>query len=186
MLPKIPTKIEHTLKEIQTSTITTSVDIIDSGSSHNISFDITLFENVVISKINKYETPCVTLGNASTKLQIKGYRYMTYTIFNTSIWKMGYYTPNVSVTLISIKQYIKYQGCYFHSGDNECVLVFPYYILFTNMDNEIILLVLPSKDSKESYKFDQDTVKLFSTKNTTTLDRRYSFLSIVIRGYVSL
>ena len=125
---------------------------------------ITKFENVVIFKSDKHETPWGTLDDDAAKSRIEGYVYMNYTICSKGIYKNRYYVLNMGATLIFILQHIKHRGDNLHAENNECVLASPNYILSTDMKDEITLPILPPQDLKKPYNFDQDFTKLSSTK----------------------
>ena len=73
---------------------------------------------------------------------------------------MGYYVPKFGTTLISVKQHIKYEGCYFHAEGSSCILAFPRCIIQATIDADITLPITPVTDFSHSYAFDQDTSEL--------------------------
>ena len=70
---------------------------------------------------------------------------------------MGYFVPNLGTNLISIKQHIKYQGCYFHAESDEAVLAFPSTIININIYPEMHIQIQPAKHSNAPYAFDITT-----------------------------
>ena len=76
---------------------------------------------------------------------------MNYLLDNHRVQKMGYYVPNLGTPLLSIKQHIKYKGCYFHAEDNLCILAFPGFVIQATIADEITLPITPSTDSSQSY-----------------------------------
>ena len=72
---------------------------------------------------------------------------MNYTLNGKRIRKIGYYAPGLGTTLISIKQHIKYQGCYFHAENDTVLLAYLKVVLYATTDPEFLLTIKPSKQS---------------------------------------
>jgi hypothetical protein len=96
------------------------------------------------------------MGDDVTSLDIEGYGMMNLTIHGKNVRIMGYYVPKLGVTLLSVKQHIKYQGCYFLAEKKSAVLAFPSFILYPSTQDEIQVLFRPNTASETSnLHFDQ-------------------------------
>ena len=106
------------------------------------------------------DIPVVKIGDDNTMLRINGYGYMDYKIMGKGVRLMGYYVPNLGTSLISVRQPIQYNGCYYHGENNEYVLPFPSFISTAIIGYRIILLISPSKNSPDSIDFDEQIAEL--------------------------
>ena len=104
----------------------------------------------------------VTLGDDKTALLIKGYVMMNYLLNSKRICRFGYFVPELGITLLSIKQHIKYRGCYFHTENDQVILAYPKAVLFTKVDPEFTLSIKPPKHLTLPYAFDEEKA-IFST-----------------------
>lgn len=75
--------------------------------------------------------------------------------------------PNLGVTLLSIKQHMKYRGCYFHAENDHVILAYPKTILEVQTEPEFSLTITPAKHTTAPYVFDEESA-IF----TTNSDRR--------------
>jgi hypothetical protein len=100
--------------------------------------------------INKQSLPQVLMGDDTTALDIEGYGMMNITIHGKHIWIMGYYVPKLGVKLLSVKQHIKYQGCYFLAKSNQAIMAFPSFILYPSTTDKIPEIFLTSSSSNLS------------------------------------
>jgi hypothetical protein len=91
-----------------------------------------LFESINPLKRRQY----VTLGDDKTTLIIKGYGFMNYLLDGKCIRRIGYYVPQLGTTLLSIRQHMKYQGCFFHAENDIVTLAFPSVTLHTQTTPE--------------------------------------------------
>jgi deoxyuridine 5'-triphosphate nucleotidohydrolase len=138
--------------------------VIDSGASRNMSSKRTIFESITTFPID-HNQPQAVMGNDSTSLPIAGYGMMNKIIHNKKIRIMGYYVPDLGVTLLSVKQHSKYQGCYFHAQSNEAMLAYPSFIIHPSTTNEIEVLFKSGKtDDSKPIDFDQQRALECPTK----------------------
>ena len=84
---------------------------------------------------------------------------MNYFVNGLRIRKMGYYVPGLSTTFISIKQHMKYDGCFFHAENNEAVLAYPAAIVSVKCDPEMYVNISSAVTSNKPYTFDETQVK---------------------------
>jgi hypothetical protein len=105
---------------------------------------------------HEYPLPQALMGDDMTSLNIEGYGWMNITIHGKNIRVLGYYVPKLGVTLLSVKQHTKYQGCYFHAVNKQAVLAFPSFVLYPSTQDEIQVLFKPNtQDSSSTSHFDQ-------------------------------
>ena len=135
----------------------------DSGCTHDMSGIKDLFEEIIWIKNRKF----VTLGDNKTTLRIQGYGFMNYLLNGKRIRKIGYYVPGLGVTLLSIKQHIKYKGCYFHAENDTVLMAYPQAVLFVKTEPEFTLKIEPAKHLNTKYVFNEEKA-LF----TSIADRR--------------
>jgi deoxyuridine 5'-triphosphate nucleotidohydrolase len=129
--------------------------VIDSGASHHMSNIRSAFESITPFTENQ-ALPQVLMGDDTTALDIEGYGMMNITIHGKNIRIMGYYVPKLGVTLLSVQQHIKYQGCYFLAEKKHAVLAFPSFILYPSTTGEIQVLFKPNNSPDPSQlHFDQ-------------------------------
>ena len=135
-----------------------------------------LFEYIV-----KFKTPFfATLGDDSTKLQIVGYGMTNYFIDGHRVRRIGYYIPTLGTTLISIKQHMKYDGCFFHAEGHEVTLAYPAALIYPTIDPEFSVSIAPAKDSNAPYIFDETTA-ILSSKGKR---RKYNVIDQAIPKYL--
>ena len=70
-----------------------------------------LFEDIVYFPEN--DLPAVLMGDDKTKLEVKGYGYMSFSIHGHKVLHLALYLPWLGTTLISVKQHMQNMGCYF-------------------------------------------------------------------------
>ena len=141
----------------------------DSGSTDDLSGIKNLFEYVVPIKHKKF----AVLGDDKTQLRIHGYGMMNYFVNGLRIRKMGYYVPGLSTTLISIKQHMKYDGCFFHAENNEAVLAYPAAIVSVKCNPEMHVNISSAVTSNKPYTFDETSAILSQPgkrRNFTVID----------------
>lgn len=129
--------------------------VIDSGASHHMSNVKSAFES--ITKFDHTQPlPQALMGDDMTSLNIEGYGWLNITIHGKNIRVLGYYVPKLGVTLLSVKQHSKYQGCYFHAENNEAVLAFPSFVLHPSTNDEIqVMFRTNNKNHSSTLHFDQ-------------------------------
>ena len=147
------------------TTSTTNKACTNSGCTNDMSELAELFEYIIPLHSNKY----VTLGDDKTTLIIKGYGMMNYLLNGKRIRRFGYYVPGLGITLLSIKQHIKYKGCYFHAENDQVILAYPKAVLFTQTDPEFLLDIAPAKHLTHSYAFDEEKAIFSTTSDKRTL-----------------
>ena len=112
-----------------------------------------LFEYIV-----HFHTPKqAKLGDDQTTLKIPGYGMMNYTINGHRIWLIGYFVPQLGTTLISIRQHMKYCGCYFHAENNKVTLAYPNVIITPTSSPKFRVKIAPATNSTLPYAFDEST-----------------------------
>jgi deoxyuridine 5'-triphosphate nucleotidohydrolase len=130
--------------------------VLDSGASHSMSSHKNLFES--ITPFPTDQQPHALLGDDKTSLPILGYGMMSYIIHGKSIRSMGYYVPNLGLTLLSIKQHIRYSGCMFHAEAQNSFMSFPTFDIYPTITNEIFIILRPyHSDDKSAYSFNEQT-----------------------------
>ena len=110
-----------------------------------------LFEKIIWIKVKKY----VTLGDNKTTLRIMGYGFINYLFNGKRVRKIGYYVPGLGIRLLSIKQHIKYKGCYFHAENDSVILAYPNAVLYATTEPEFMLKIKPAKHLNIRYVFDE-------------------------------
>jgi hypothetical protein len=103
--------------------------VCDSGASHSMTSHLDLFSSITYFSSTS-PTPKALMGDDTTALPIEGYGYIDYIVHNHRIRHFAYYVPLLGTTLISIKQHMSYQGCYFHAEAQSTVLAFPNFLLY--------------------------------------------------------
>jgi hypothetical protein len=123
-----------------------------------------------ITKFNQEQPlPQALMGDDITSLNIEGYGWMNITIHGKNIRILGYYIPKLGVTLLSVKQHAKYQGCYFHAANKKAILVFPSFVLYPSTQDEIQVLFKPNAQASSSTShFDQHSALECSNSNSKT------------------
>ena len=118
-----------------------------------------LFEYLV-----PFRTPIYAiLGDETTQLPIIAYGMMNYFANQKRIRQMGYYIPKLGTTLISIKQYMEYNGCYFHAENNKVTLAYPNDVIYPTSSPEFTVSITPAKESNHPYTFDESEAILSSS-----------------------
>ena len=131
--------------------INPSTAITDSGATHDMSSHKELFEYLV-----PFTKPVLaTLGDETTTLPVVAYGMMNYCIDNKRVRRIGYFVPKLGTTLISIKQHMKYAGCYFHAENNQVTLAFPNGMIYPSTSPEFTVSITPAKDNNMPYMFDE-------------------------------
>jgi dUTP pyrophosphatase len=80
---------------------------------------------------------------------------MNFLLNGKRVRRMGYYVPGLGTTLISIRQHIRYKGCYFHAENDTVLLAYPKAVIHTTTDPEFILTISPAKHLTLPYVFDE-------------------------------
>jgi deoxyuridine 5'-triphosphate nucleotidohydrolase len=151
--------------------------IADSGATHDMTSNDQLFESIIPLKRRKY----VTLGDDKTTLIIKGYGFMNYLLNGKRIRRIGYYVPNLGTTLLSIRQHMKYQGCFFHAENETVTLAFPSEIIHTQTDPEFTMSIQPAKHLSNPFIFNESEA-IFSSNGDR---RKYKVLNTAKAKYIS-
>ena len=117
--------------------------VVDSGASHTMSNNLHLFDTITYFD-NNTQRPTAVMGDDTTRIPIMGYGTISYKVDNKTIKTQCYYVPMLGITLLSVKQHIRYQGCYFHAENKEAILAYPNFILHPNVGAEIDLMITPA------------------------------------------
>jgi dUTPase len=128
--------------------------VCDSGASHTMTSHRHLFDTITYFNPDSL-LPHVIMGDDCTKLPITGYGYIHFTVHDRTVRLFSYYVPTLGTTLLSIKQHMHTQGCYFHAEAECTVLAFPTFQLFPRVSTEIDLLLSPILCAPSSYDFDE-------------------------------
>ena len=141
----------------------------DSGANRHMCHDKVLF-----IKMCAYTgaTQHVTLGDGKTTQPICGVGTIEFTtsLGHTIRLHNVVYVPGLNVSLYSIKQHMKYEGCYEHSEYNSCRLAFPSFILPVDNNDELEFNVQPSTKSPSiKPDFDEATAPLYTAEKPTSL-----------------
>ena len=76
-----------------------------------------------------------------------------------------YYVPSLDISLYSVKQHMKMQGCFEHSENDCCTLAYPTFSFNVNIDHKITFKVTsPPEDCSQKIDFDTDTAQLNAPK----------------------
>ena len=125
----------------------------DSGCTHDMSSRKELFEY-----IHHFKQPShAILGDDKSSLNIIGYGMMNYFLNGKRIRRIGYYVPELGTTLLSIRQHMKYQGCYFFAAENKVTLAYPTTCVYPSTEYEFELNIQPASHSTLPYAFDETT-----------------------------
>jgi dUTP pyrophosphatase len=119
-----------------------------------------LFESIIPLKRRRY----VTLGDDKTTLIIKGYGFMNYLLNGKRIRRIGYYVPQLGTTLLSIRQHMMYQGCFFHAENDTVTLAYPSVIIHTKTSPEFTMNIQPAKHLSLPFAFNEATA-IFSSNS---------------------
>ncbi len=145
----------------------------DSGATDTMSGHAALFESITyFDKSSSAPQPTVTLGDDTTEHPILGYGWLSYNMQGKSIRQVGLYIPALGdITLISIRQHMRYRGCYFHAEDNTATLAYPSFTIQLNTEPEIEVNITPvSLPSSQPRDYDESTASICTTTtNKTTL-----------------
>ena len=131
--------------------------VIDSGASHTMTNNLQLFDSITYFEEND-DQPTALMGDDTTALPIKGYGLISFSIDGRQIRTKSYYVPKLGLTLLSVRQHIKYKGCGFHAERKDAILAFPTFVLHPNIDQEIELNLVSIKHTDTTiYDFDEMT-----------------------------
>ena len=112
--------------------------------------------------------PHVTLGDGATTCAIKGIgsvEFCTHLGHKIRLHNV-LYVPNLNVSLFSIKQHMKYKGCYEHSSHNQCTIAFPSTTITADTNDEIeFSATTPPTDHTVAPSFDEATAILHAPAN---------------------
>ena len=128
--------------------------VIDSGASHTMTNNLALFDTITYFDDNT-SRPTAIMGDDKTSLPIFGYGMISYLVDGYKLRTKCYYVPQLGVTLISVKQHIRYQGCCFHAEDNQAILAYPTFMIHPSVRNEIEIHITPL-DPNTHHTFDFD------------------------------
>ena len=79
------------------------------------------------------------------------------------------FVPDLDVSLFSIKQHMRYEGCYEHLQNNICYIAFPTITIKAQSNNEIEFIISPpSTDPTVQPTFDEAAAKVYTIETTTT------------------
>jgi deoxyuridine 5'-triphosphate nucleotidohydrolase len=145
--------------------------VIDSGASHHMTNIKSAFESITPFD-HTQPLPQALMGDDETTLNIEGYGWMNINIHGKQLRLLGFYVPKLGVTLLSVKQHVKYQGCYFHAESNQATLAYPSFVIYPSTKDEIQVLFKPAYCSDSTtLHFNQQTAlecKQKSTKDQIT------------------
>ena len=141
----------------------------DSGANRHMCHDKALF-----IKMCAYTgaTQHVTLGDGKTTQPICGVGTIEFTtsLGHTIRLHNVVYVPGLNVSLYSINQHMKYEGCYEHSEYNSCRLAFPSFILPVDNNDELEFKVQPSTKSPSiKPDFDEATAPIYTAEKPKSL-----------------
>jgi dUTPase len=128
--------------------------VCDSGASHTMTSHRHLFTDITLFNANA-PRPSAIMGDDSTQLPIAGYGYISFKVHGYRLRLFSYFVPGLGATLLSIKQHMRTQGCYFHAEAKDTILAYPTFQLFPRVSAEIDMLLSPSPTSSQSYDFDE-------------------------------
>jgi hypothetical protein len=98
--------------------------VCDSGASHTMTSHLHLFDCITYFDSNT-NLPHAMMGDDTTTLPITGYGYIHFTVHGRRLRLFSYFVPGLGTTLLSIKQHMCTEGCYFHAAAENTVLAFP-------------------------------------------------------------
>ncbi len=109
--------------------------VVDSGANKHMCNAKSLFTTFqTVTSSSSY----VKLGDGKHTCPIRGLGTIQYFVNNNVIRLHDVlYVPDLDVSLYSIKQHMKIQGCYEHSENNICTLAYPTFSFDATTDNEI-------------------------------------------------
>ena len=159
--PETPTNVLAKCKHISTSANSTTTAIADSGATHNMSGDKSLFESITY-----YETPPqVMLGDETTFHPIEGYGWINFLTGDKRIRLRALFIPGLGkTTLLSIKQHMKWKGNFFHAEANQAILAFPTFVINLTTKHEIELQLSPASKLHNNIDFDEYKAIAIKTK----------------------
>jgi deoxyuridine 5'-triphosphate nucleotidohydrolase len=160
-----------------TTTITNDQAIADSGATHDMSSNSQLFESIIPLKRKRY----VTLGDDKTTLIIKGYGFMNYLLNGKRVRRIGYFVPQLGTTLLSIRQHMLYQGCFFHAENDTVTLAFPSVLIHTKTHPEFTMSIQPAKHLSLPFAFNEATA-IF---NSNSDRRKYKIINKAKAKFIS-
>jgi dUTPase/transposase InsO family protein len=163
--------------------------VCDSGASHTMTSHLHLFNTITYFNT---DSPLhqVVMGDDTTKLQIKGYGYIHFLVHGRSIRLFSYYVPDLGTTLLSIKQHMSIQGCYFHAEADHTVLAFPTFQIHPRVSSEIDMLLTPLPCSPSTYDFNEQLCDRITPSSQSSCSHakstaRISVISPTISKYIS-
>ena len=91
----------------------------------------------------------VTMADGQSSLPIKGIGTIRWLINNKHPIEFHnvLYIPSLSTNLFSVKAFMHYQGCYFHTEGKTCTLAFPSFTTDGYIDQEFYVSLSPTKIS---------------------------------------
>ena len=108
----------------------------------------------------------VTLADGTSKTPILGYGIARFSIDNKYVLEFhnSIYVPNLSTNLFSLRKYIKYSGCFAHTGHNSFTLAFPTFSTEANISDEISINIAPTTNPPN---FSTLTTPIYNTSSST-------------------
>ena len=192
--PHQPTKIishcKYNRRQISnmTSIEETQLKIVpDSGATDTMTGCKKFFQYITYYDVTSNEPyPTVILGDDTTEHPIAGYGWMDYTIKNKQIRQVGFYIPTLGdVTLLSIRQHMRYKGCYFHAEDNTATLAYPSFTIDLRIDPEIETNVSPTTNTSIPIAYDESTATLSPTTDTKYRGTKLQMMSANTTAYIN-
>ena len=128
--------------------------IVDSGATDHMCNSKELFTS--LTAIDD-DTNAVTLGDGTTTSPIKGKGTIAYQVQHHIVHLHNVlYVPNLNVSLYSIKQHMKVQGCSEHSEANTCTIAYPTFTIKASTKHEIEFIATIPSDTTKPPDFDSN------------------------------
>jgi hypothetical protein len=166
--------------------------VCDSGASHTMTSHVSLFSNITYFDAAS-PRPHALMGDDSTKLTITGYGYISVLIHGHRLHLFSYFVTGLGATLLSVKQYMRTQGCYFHAEAKNTILAYPTFLLYPRVAAKIDLLLSPSPSTSTPYDFDKSLTRPLdinqasssSSAETTHHSTKLTLISPSIQTYIT-
>jgi deoxyuridine 5'-triphosphate nucleotidohydrolase len=115
--------------------------VVDSGATDHMCNNRSLFTSFQSTPQSQFS---VRLGDGNTKCKVQGTGTIQLQLDNKTIeLENTLYVPDLDVSLFSIKQHMKLQGCYMHCEQDTCTVAFPTFTITANTGHEI--KIFPTK-----------------------------------------
>ena len=137
---------------------TTSTFVVDSGATDHMCNNRKFFSALHMqTSINRF----VRLGDGKQKIPIHGVGKIQYEVNNKVIVLHNVlYVPDLDVSLYSVKQHMRYQGCYEHSENDICTIAYPSHTFEATIDHEITFIATVPILPHNKPVFDNSTAQL--------------------------